>query len=728
MTRSNMTTRRTLLLATAALAVFVSTPAHARKRKLKKMSTPLAPPVAKRIPHTTTVHGVTLSDPYHWLKDKGYPEVNDAPVLEYLGQENAYYDAVMAPHKKLTETVFEELKGRVKDDDATVPMKDGAYIYQSRFAKGAQYRTHVRWPVSKPGQIADVAETVLLDEPALAKGKDYFKLGVFSISSNDRYLAYATDTNGAERFTLKIRDLQTGVDLPDVLEQVSAGELVWQADDKAFAYMELSEEWRPYRARLHIIGMAQKDDVLLYEEKDAGFFCGLARTTGRRYMLISTGDNITSEVRMVPVADLKAPAVLISPRKSGHEYSPDEREGRLYIRTNDTHKNFRIATAPADTPQQENWQELIAGSDKHYLRGLTTYKNHMAITENIDGLHQVRIRDYDGTEHFVAFPESSYSAGEAGTSEYDPEFIRLTYASMITPNTVYDYDIGKKTLIARKVQELPSGYDKSLYATDRLMAPARDGTLVPVSIVYRKDRGKNGGPLHLYAYGSYGYAVPPGFSANRLSLLDRGFAFAIAHIRGGDDMGYDWYLQGKHQKRWNTFNDFVDVGRHLVKTGYTAEKNISAQGGSAGGQVMGAITNAAPDLWKAVIADVPFVDVINTMMDVSLPLTPTEWPEWGNPIKNADDFKYMLSYSPYDNVQKKNYPAMLITGGLNDPRVTYWEPAKWAAKLRHEKTDDNLLLLKINMGAGHGGKSGRYASLYEIAEEYVFLMKIFGKA
>jgi oligopeptidase B len=727
MSQSVSPTRRNLLLGSAATVAATLLPSSvwaAKKARSsgKKYRMP-KPPVAKRIPHSTTLHGVTLSDPYHWLKDQGYPEVNDVPVLDYLKQENAYFDAIMAPHKKLTETVFDELKGRVKDDDATVPMKDGAYIYQSRFAKGAQYRTHVRWPVGNTK-----AETVLLDEPTLAAGKEYFRVGVFTVSNNDRYLAYATDTSGAERYVLKIKDLQTGADLPDTLEQVSAGDVVWQADDKAFVYMELSEEWRPYRARLHVVGTPQKDDKILYEEKDTGFFCGVGRTTGRKYMLISTGDNITSEVRVVPIDNLAATQMLIAPRKPGFEYYPDEREGMFYIRTNDTHKNFRIVSAAADKLQPANWQEVIAGSDTHYLRGHTSYKNHLVISENIAGLNQIRIRDYAGAEHYVTFPESSYSAGEAGTAEYDPAQIRLTYASMITPNTVYDYDIGKRSLETRKVQDIPSGYDKSLYITERLMAPARDGTMVPVSVVYRKDRGKNAGPLHLYAYGSYGYAVPPGFSANRLSLLDRGFAFAIAHIRGGDDMGYDWYLQGKHLKRWNTFNDFVDAGRYLVKAGYTSEKNISAQGGSAGGQVMGVISNAAPDLWKAVIADVPFVDVINTMTDTSLPLTPTEWPEWGNPIKNADDFKYMLSYSPYDNVEKKNYPAMLITGGLNDPRVTYWEPAKWAAKLRHEKTDSNILLLKTNMGAGHGGKSGRYASLYEIAEEYAFLMMVFGKA
>lgn len=709
-------TRRGALAAGVAATVLAAYPTFARQ----KTTMSLKPPIAKRIPHSTTVHGTTLEDPYNWLKDRTYPQIDDKEVLDYLKAENAYFDAVMKPHAGLVDTIFAELKGRVKEDDASVPMKDGAYIYQSRYKTGAQYRTHVRWPVGKPE-----AEQVVLDEPALAKGKDYFRLGVFNVSSSGRYLAYGIDTRGAERYTLRIRDLETGQDLPDVLEQVSSGDVVWQSDDAAFAYMELSPEWRPYRARLHRLGASQGDDPLLYEEKDTGFFCSLARTTGRRLMTISTGDNITTEVRLVPIATLEAPPKLVSARRAAHEYHVDEREGMLYIRTNDSHRNFRLVSTPAEAPEPANWRELIAGSDTHYLRNHSSYKTVMVISERIGGLDQVRLRGYDGTQHYIAFPEASYAASEGGTAEYDPDQIRVNYSSMVTPATVFDYDLASRTLITRKVQEIPSGYNASLYVTERLQAPARDGTLVPVSLVYRKDRPKKPGPLHLYAYGSYGYAIPPAFSASRLSLLDRGFAFAIAHVRGGDDLGYDWYLQGKHLKRWNSFNDFVDVGRFLVDKGYTAEKLVSAQGGSAGGQVMGVIANAAPELWRSIIADVPFVDVINTMMDTSLPLTPTEWPEWGNPIESVTDFKYMLSYSPYDNVQAVAYPNLLITGGLNDPRVTYWEPAKWAAKLRHDKTDDNLLLLKTNMGAGHGGKSGRFDSLREVAEEYVFLLKTF---
>jgi oligopeptidase B len=715
-----MTISRRTLLAGVSMFTLASTRVFAAKHKRRSMTKPV-PPVAMRIPHSATRHGITLEDPYHWLKDQGYPSVDDAPVLEYLTAENAYFAAVMDPHKAVTDTLFAELKARIKEDDSSVPQRDGSFIYQSRFAVGEQYSRLIRWPADNAK-----AETVLLDQPAMAKGHDYFKLAGGEVSNNEQLIAYATDTSGGERFVTRIKNIASGALLPEVLLDTN-GTLVWQADDKAFAYMELSPEWRPYRVKLHVLGTDPRSDKILFEEKDTGFFCGLGRTQSKQYMLIQTGDNITSEIHLVPIDNLSAKPVLVGARRPGHEYDLDEREGTLYIRTNDTHKNFRIVTAPVATPQQANWQGLIAGSDRHYLRGLSSFKNLLVVQERIDGLDQIRLRDYAGNQSYIAFPESSYSASVSSNPDYDIDVLRVAYASMITPNTVYDYDLKSHTLVSRKVQEIPSGYDKNLYTTERLMAPARDGTLVPVSIVYRKDRGKNSGPLHLYAYGSYGYAIPPGFSTIRLSLLDRGFAYAIAHIRGGDDLGYDWYLAGKANKRWNTFHDFIDVARYLAKQGYTAENMISAEGGSAGGQVMGVITNDAPELWRAVVADVPFVDVMNTMQDESLPLTPTEWPEWGNPITSATDFNYILSYSPYENVSKKEYPHLYITGGLNDPRVTYWEPAKWTAKLRHEKSNDNLLLMKINMGAGHGGKSGRFESLYEDAQGFTFLLKAFGK-
>jgi oligopeptidase B len=721
--RESSPDRRTLLASAAAAALVATTPVFAKvsSRKKSAMTAPI-PPVAKRLPHSFSAHGYTVQDPYFWLKDQSYPKVDDKPVLEYVKAENTYFEAVMKPQEQLIEKIFKELKGRVKDDDTSVPVKDGDFVYQNKFEAGAQYAKNIRWPVAKPEAVQ-----ILLDQPEMAKGKEYFRVGGSEVSHDGALLAFAVDSNGSERYITRIKNIANGAVMADILEETN-GNLVWQSDNKAFAYMELSKEWRPYRVKYHVLGTDPKTDKVIYEEKDAGFFAGIDVTSSKKFMILQTGDNITSEIQLVPLDNLLAKPVMVAARRSGHEYALDEREGMIYIRTNDKHRNFRIAIAPSTTPQEANWQELIAGSNEHFIRSATSHKNMLIVTERIEGLDQVRLRNYDGTESYIKFPEASYSASVSGNPEYEIDHVRLNYASMVTPNTVYDYNLSQAILTSRKVQEIPSGYDKSLYVTERLLAPARDGALVPVSLVYRKDRGKNAGPLHLYAYGSYGYAVPPGFSSTRLSLLDRGFAYAIAHIRGGDDLGYDWYTQGKTNKRWNTFNDFIDVGKFLVKEGYTAEKNISAEGGSAGGQVMGVVTNTANELWRAVIAEVPFVDVINTMMDTSLPLTPTEWPEWGNPIKNKADFEYMMSYSPYDNVAAKPYPHLFVAAGLNDPRVTYWEPAKWVAKLRHSKTNDNMVVLKTNMGAGHGGQSGRFNALKEIAEQFAFLLKAYDLA
>jgi oligopeptidase B len=566
---------------------------------------------------------------------------------------------------------------------------------------------------------------LILDEPKEAEGKKYFRLGGMSVSPDGRLAAWAADDDGSERFKLKVRDLATGKDLVTVSE-ASIGQAEWAADSQRLLWLEVSEQWRPYRVRLHTLGTGG-DDPILYEEKDSSFFVGLGKSQDRSHFVVAAADHVTSEVRLIPAGDPTATPLLVSPRKTGREYDVDLREGQLFIRANDTHKNFRVATATLAAPG--DWKELIPGSDRHYIRGLTSFKQHLVVSERIDGLDQLRIRDYAGGEHYVKLPEASYTVSLGSNPEYDPKRYRLGYTSMVTPSTVYDYDPAARTLTTLKVQEVPSGYDASKYETVRLMAPARDGVMVPVSVVYRKDFRKDGkGRVHLYGYGAYGNAIPPSFSANRLSLLDRGFAFAIAHIRGGDDLGYQWYLDGKLIQRTNTFNDFVDVAKALVAAGYATKGNISASGGSAGGSLMGAIVNSDPAMWRAVVAHVPFVDILNTMQDESLPLTPIEWPEWGNPITDKAAFEYILSYSPYENVRAQAYPPILVTAGLNDPRVTYWEPAKWVARLRATKTDDNLLLMKTNMGAGHGGKSGRFESLREVAEEYTFVLKAFGLA
>ena len=672
------------------------------------------PPVAERRPHSYTRHGHHIEDPWAWLKDPGYPAVEDRDILAYLTAENDYFAAAMQPHAALVETLFGEMKGRLKEDDASVPQQDGDWLYWWDYQPGAQYRRWLRRPV------AGGPDVVMLDENIEAQGKEYFRLGALETSPDGRLLAWTADASGAERFTLRIRDLETGRDIETVSAVVN-GALVWASDGRAIAYTEVNEHWRTFRARLHRLDTEPRDDTTLYQEADQGFNVGLGRSQDRRWLFVTTGDHETNEIRIVPLATPDHVPTLVSARTNGRQYAMDSGDGRFWVLTNDEHVNFRIAEASWDTP--DAWNTVIAGSDRVYLRGICAFADHLLITERVDGLDQIRLRAHDGTEHRVAFPEASYTAAPGSNPDYQQACYRLGYSSMVTPQTVYDYDHATRTLIVRKVQTIPSGYDASRYATERLMLPARDGKLIPCSIVYPRDFPRDGsGRLFLYGYGAYGHAVPPSFSTLRLSLLDRGYACAIAHVRGGDDLGYDWYLKGKATHRWNTFRDFVDVAKGLIASGYTRAGRIAINGGSAGGELMGVVANTDPTLWGAVVADVPFVDVLNTMQDESLPLTPGEWPEWGNPITDTDAFELILSYSPYENVAACAYPPMLITGGLNDPRVTYWEPAKWAARLRATKTDDNLLLLRINMGAGHGGKSGRYEALREDAEAFAFIL------
>ncbi len=712
--------RTSVTLAAALAAVFVSTPASAQKasptRTMTKASVLPAPPRAEQRPYSFERHGVRVEDPYAWLRDKGYPKVDDADVLAYLKAENAYFDAAMKPHAKLVETLFQEMKGRIKEDDASVPLRDGDYLYWSAFKPGTQYRFWYRKPV------AGGPDQLLFDENTEAKGKEYFRLGAFAVSPDGGRLATLVDDDGSERFKLVVRDLATGKTLETVTE-VGIGSPVWTSDSRGLVFTEVNDQWRSYRARYHRVGRPLAETKTLYEEKDdIAFSVGVDRTTDRSLIVISSGNNSSNEVRFVPADRPDAAPVLISPRKADRQYEVDAAHGKLFVLTNDDHVNFRVATA--DPAKPAVWTTLIPGSDRTYLRGISTHRDHLLVTSRVDGLDQLTLRDYaSGAEERVPFAEVSYNASFAGNPEYAPSAYRLAYSSMVTPATVYDYHAADDRLESLKVQEIPSGYDPKKYVTERLMIAARDGKKVPVSIVRLKDSPKDGsGKLFLYGYGAYGYAIPPSFSTGRLSLVDRGYAYAIAHIRGGDDLGYQWFLDGKLKARTNSFNDFVDVARGLVSAGYARPGRIAAQGGSAGGELMGAVVNQAPELFGAVVADVPFVDVLNTMLDDTLPLTPGEWTEWGNPIKDKAAFDLIKSYSPYDNVSAQAYPPMLITGGLNDPRVTYWEPAKWAARLREKKTDDNLLLLKINMGAGHGGKSGRWNALQEVAEAYAFVL------
>ena len=678
--------------------------------------TPPTPTVAERRPSSFTAHGVTVDDPYAWLKDPGYPEVTDPDILAYLEAENAYFEEVMAPCKPLVDRLYEEMKGRIKEDDASVPQKDGDWLYWTAFETGGQYRKWWRKPV------AGGPDELLLDEPALAEGHEYFRLGAFAVSNNGRLLAYAIDDSGAERFEVRVKDLETGEHLPEVIPGMLS-DIVWTADDAGFLYGVANDQWRTDNARFHRLGTPVADDIELFKEADEGFRVAVAETSSRQWIVIGTGDHVTSEVRLLPADNPLIEPILVSPRLAGREYGVDEHDGTLFIHTNDTDPNFRLVTAPIAAPGE--WTELIAASPHFYLTGVECYRDFFIVDGREDGLDQVAIHRYDDSvaPQRIVFPEASYDAGLGDNPEYDQTVLRVGYESMVTPGTVYDYDVATGALTTLKVQEIPSGYDADQYRTERLKFRARDGTEVPVSIVYPAGFKRDGtGPLFLYSYGAYGHAIPPSFSTGRLSLLDRGFAYAIAHIRGGDDLGQQWYLDGKLDKRENTFNDFVDVARGLIADGWTSAGRIAIAGRSAGGELMGAVVNSDPELWGAMIADVPFVDVLNTMMDEELPLTPGEWPEWGNPIEDADAFALIRSYSPYDNVRAQGYPPMFISGGLNDPRVTYWEPAKWAAKLRELKTDDNLLLLKTNMGAGHGGKSGRFDSLRESAEEHAFVL------
>ena len=690
--------------------------------------TETTPPIAPRRPVTATYHGVTLTDDYGWLRDPGYPEVTDREVLAHLEAENAWFAARMAGRQPLIDTLFAEMRGRIREADKSVPQKDGNYWYWIEYAEGAEYKTWWRRPVGSD----EAAAELILDEGALAQGHDYFRLGAVAVSNDARLIAWSVDTDGSERYVAQVKVIATGEVLPDRVPDTLSG-LVWTADDSALVYARVNDQWRTDKVLLHRLGTPAADDVVLYHEEDEGFRVGVALSASERWLVIATGDHETSECLLMPIADPAVPPIVVHPRRHGVEYDVDVfddgdgREPILFIHTNDTHENFRIATAPLSAPGE--WTTLIEGSDDFYLTGFDLFRDFYVIEGRVRGLDRIEVRYYDDPARIepIAFPEQSYEAGLSDNPEWAATTLRLSYESMITPGTVMDYDVATRALTVLKVQDIPSGYDPARYVTTRLEIVARDGTPVPVSVMALKDR-TGPAPLYLYGYGAYGIAVGPGFSTARLSLVDRGMVFAIAHIRGGDDLGRRWYKEGKLDQRTNTFNDFVDVARGLIAQGWTTAGQIAISGGSAGGELMGAVVNSDPELWGAVVAHVPFVDVLNTMLDASLPLTPGEWPEWGNPIEDEAAFHLIRSYSPYDQVRAQAYPPIMVTAGLNDPRVTYWEPAKWVARLRATRTDTNELILKTNMGAGHGGKSGRFESLRETAEEFAFILWQLGLA
>ncbi|HML43583.1 MAG TPA: S9 family peptidase [Hyphomicrobium zavarzinii] len=689
-----------------------------------------APPVAQRKPVVSTHHGVTLTDDYAWLRADNWqdvmrePALLDADIRAYLEAENAYTQAALGSTAALQAELFQEMKGRLKPDDSTVPAPDGPFEYFANYVAGGQYPRLCRRARNSEG------EHILLDGNAEAEGKPYWDLGGKAHSPDHRLLAYSVDDKGSELYTIRIRDLETGRDLTDEIPD-TRGEIVWANDSQTLLYIRLDANHRPLFVYRHRIGTPVSEDVLVYEEKDIGFYVGLDKTLSGKFLIVDAHDHQSNEVYLIDADKPDSPLVLVEKRVHGHEYQVDHHGDRLIITTNSGGaEDFRICETPADKPGQANWREILAHKPGRLIIDVAVFKDHLVRLEREDSLPRIIVRALsDGAEHAIAFDEEAYALGMSEGYEFDTTTLRFTYSSMTTPAETYDYDMAKRTRVLRKRQEIPSGHNPADYVTRRLFAPAADGETVPVSILYRKGTPLDGSaPLFLYGYGSYGISIPASFSTTRLSLVDRGFIFAIAHIRGGKDKGYHWYTDGKLDKKLNTFTDFIASGEHLVAQGLTKRGRIVANGGSAGGMLMGVVANMAPDLFLGIIADVPFVDVLNTMLDKDLPLTPPEWPEWGNPIESAREFEIIRSYSPYDNVEAKAYPHIFAYGGLTDPRVTYWEPAKWIAKLRRLNTSDNLVLLKTNMEAGHGGASGRFEQLREMALDYAFALKITGLA
>jgi oligopeptidase B len=683
----------------------------------------MQPPHAAKLAHQIEIHGDVIVDDYFWLRDK------DAPgVMEYIEAENDYTEEVLAPHAVLKESLYQELKARVKEDDLSVPVKKDGYYYYSRVAAGKQYAIHCR----KVGNL-DSSEEIILDENQLAEGQPYFQLGTFSISPNHQLLAYAEDTDGSETYTLRIKNLETGELLPESIANTYYS-LEWVNDNRTFYYTVLDENLRPYRLYRHTIGQPIARDELIYEEQDSQFFVGCDKSRDDRYIFLTTNGKITSEQYFVSADDPQGTFEIVTPRQKGHEYSATHHQGYFYILTNDRAQNFRIMRTLVSQPQQQYWQEYLPHDPERLLEGIDEFKDYLIISERYQGLGQLRaIEIHSKASHYLEFDDPTYLVFGAANWEYDTQTFRFGYTSLVLPMTVFEYDLRSlsvgsaesRTKTILKQNEIPGGYDPSQYHSERIFARSHDGVEVPISIVYRRDCRRDGThPLYLYGYGSYGASLDPGFSTNRLSLLDRGFVYAIAHIRGGSELGRHWYESGKFLQKKNTFLDFIACAEHLIAQKYTSAGNIAIAGGSAGGLLVGATINLKPELFKAAIAQVPFVDVLNTMLDDTLPLTQLEYDEWGNPA-DEEFYRYIRSYSPYDNVTAQAYPNLLITAGLNDPRVTYWEPAKWTAKLRSLKTDDNLLLLKTNMDSGHGGASGRYEYLKDIALEYTFLLSVF---
>ena len=690
-----------------------------------------APPVADRRSVRDTRHAITRTDYYHWLRDEDWQQVMRDPacltadIRAYLEAENAYTSKALAPVQALRETLFAEMKGRLKQDDSSVPMPDGPFEYYQRHVEGGEQPLYCRRDKNTPE-----TELVVMDGNKAAEGHAYFNLGGAAHSPDHRFLAWSSDSLGSEYFNIHLRDIETGEDAADLVPD-SSGDMVWARDGRTFFYVGLDENHRPARVFRQTIG--GDAPVLVYEEEDPAFYVGVGLTQSGRYVLIDIHDHQTSEQWIIDADAPGSAPRLVEARRAGVEYSLDHDagSGRFLILTNrDDAEDFKLCSTSVDTLGAAHWQDFIAHQAGRLIVHHVVFADHVVRHERVGGLDRIVVhRLGDGEEHEISFDEEAYALGLSAGYEYNTRSLFFSYSSMTTPRRVYEYNMETRERQLRKEQEVPSGHDPSAYITRRIFALADDGTKVPVSLLYRKETKLDGSaPALLYGYGSYGISIPPSFSTNAVSLVDRGFVYAIAHIRGGKDMGYRWYSDGKLQSKKNTFTDFIAAAQFLIAEKITAKGAIVAQGGSAGGMLMGAVANMAPDLFAGFIAEVPFVDVLNTMLDDSLPLTPPEWLEWGDPIKDAEAYAYMASYSPYDNVMPQAYPPILALAGLTDPRVTYWEPAKWIAELRTKQQGDGVILLRTNMEAGHGGAAGRFARLKEVALAYAFALAVVGRA
>ncbi|MDO1445306.1 S9 family peptidase [Rhodocytophaga aerolata] len=675
-------------------------------------------PKAKEIPKILTTHGQDRTDKYYWLRDRENPE-----VITYLEAENKYLDTVMAHTKPLQEKLFNEMKGRIKEKDESAPFKDGNYYYYYRYEEGFEYPIHCR----KKGSL-EATEEIILNENDMAKGHDYFDAAGLEVSDDEQILAYAVDTVSRRLYTLQFKNLATGKFYPEIIQDVDPG-FAWASDSKSVFYVKKdTETLLPFQVYKHVLGTDPKTDKLVYEEEDDTFYTSLFRTKSKKYIMLHIGSTLSSEMHYLDASRPEDKFTVVLPREEEHEYTAEHLNDQFYILTNWQAQNFRLMEVPvAKSADKKAWKEVIPHRKEVYLDNFELFKNHLVLNERKEGLLHMRIiRWQDKGEHYLDFGEPAYLAYTDINPEMDTPKLRYGYTSLTTPGSVYEYDMETKEKKLLKQQEVQGGFTKENYVSERVYATARDGVKIPISLVYRKGINKDGNnPLYQYSYGSYGISSEATFSSSRLSLLDRGFIFAIVHIRGGQEMGRQWYEDGKLLKKKNTFTDFIDCSEFLIKEKYTNPEKLVAMGGSAGGLLMGAVVNMRPDLYKAVVAHVPFVDVMTTMLDESIPLTTGEYDEWGNP-NTKEYFDYMLSYSPYDNVKKQAYPNMLVTTGLHDSQVQYWEPAKWVAKLRTMKTDNNLLLMYTNMEAGHGGASGRFKKFYDTAREYAFIMDVLG--